>query len=73
MKFQRPQAAEGDECPSCKIGTMTKRIGKYGEFLGCTQYPRCGFVGKIPSQANTADQKTETWLRSRGLEIEPVI
>ncbi len=28
-------------CPSCKSGFMTKRMGKYGNFLGCTNYPKC--------------------------------
>ena len=25
-------------CPSCRVGTLVKRKGPYGEFYGCTQY-----------------------------------
>ena len=28
-------------CPKCKSGIMVKRIGKYSEFWGCSNYPKC--------------------------------
>jgi len=28
------------ECPSCKA-EMRKRIGRYGQFWGCSKYPKC--------------------------------
>ena len=37
----------GDLCPYCKIGTMVKRKGKFGDFLACDQYPRCSFTQAI--------------------------
>lgn len=40
----------GETCPYCKSGTITKRIGKYGNFFGCTSYPRCAFTEKIPKE-----------------------
>lgn len=30
-------------CPRCK-GKLVKRNGKYGEFYGCENYPRCTFI-----------------------------
>lgn len=29
------------ECQECEQGIMVKREGSYGEFLGCSNYPRC--------------------------------
>lgn len=29
------------KCTACGTGYMVKREGKFGEFLGCTQYPGC--------------------------------
>ena len=29
------------ECPSCKKGRLQRRSGKFGAFLGCTNYPSC--------------------------------
>ncbi len=36
---------EGD-CPECGIGDMVNRKGKFGEFRGCTNYPRCKYTEK---------------------------
>lgn len=32
-------------CPKCG-GTLVKRNGKYGEFYGCSNYPKCNFTKK---------------------------
>lgn len=38
-----------DPCPApdC-FGHLVRRNGKYGEFLGCSQFPICRFSGPIP-------------------------
>ena len=33
-------------CPKCKSGILIKRKGKFGEFFGCSNYPRCKFTTK---------------------------
>ncbi|WEG11161.1 NERD domain-containing protein [Pullulanibacillus sp. KACC 23026] len=33
------------QCPKCG-GQLVKRKGKYGEFLGCSNYPKCRFIEK---------------------------
>ena len=30
-------------CPRCG-GKLIKKVGKYGEFLGCSNYPKCKFI-----------------------------
>lgn len=37
----RQQGAES--CPDCGTGTLRRRSGKFGEFLGCSNYPICRF------------------------------
>lgn len=32
-------------CPKCG-GKLVKRHGKYGEFMGCSNYPKCSFTKK---------------------------
>ena len=32
-----------DICPKCG-GKLVKRKGKYGEFIGCSNYPKCRFI-----------------------------
>lgn len=33
----------GSKCPKCE-GTLIERNGKYGSFLGCSNYPKCRFT-----------------------------
>ncbi len=51
-----PKHKIGDFCPACKsndkksmkqIGTLKKRRGKFGEFLGCSTYPKCKYIQNI--------------------------
>ena len=32
-------------CPKCG-NKLTERIGKYGKFIGCSNYPRCKYIKK---------------------------
>lgn len=34
-----------DICPRCG-GTLVKRSGKYGAFMGCSNYPKCRYIKK---------------------------
>ena len=33
-------------CPKCDTGTLKKRSGKYGAFLGCSNFPKCKYTEK---------------------------
>ncbi len=33
--------AEFLACPECRDGWLVERVGKYGKFLGCVNYPEC--------------------------------
>ena len=35
------------ECPSCKKGRLQQRNGKFGAFLGCTNYPSCRYTQTV--------------------------
>lgn len=38
----RPDVPTGDPCPSCK-NPLVKRHGRFGEYVGCSNYPTCRF------------------------------
>ena len=38
-----PQAQQDEKCPMCG-GIMRRKKGKFGEFLGCSNYPRCRYT-----------------------------
>lgn len=37
---------ESKKCPQCG-GNLIEKIGKYGKFFGCSNYPKCRFTKKI--------------------------
>lgn len=37
------------QCPECKEGELSLKIGKFGSFIGCSKYPECGYVRKLDS------------------------
>jgi topoisomerase-like DNA binding C4 zinc finger protein len=37
-------------CPQCKH-PLRKRVGKFGEFMGCTAYPNCGYTQPIKTRS----------------------
>jgi DNA topoisomerase-1 len=34
-------------CPKCNVGNMQLKNGKFGPFLGCSNYPQCNHIEKI--------------------------
>lgn len=42
-KERRDAAVANGKCPLCG-GTLTLRSGRYGQFYGCSNYPRCNYI-----------------------------
>lgn len=40
------------DCPSCKKGHLQQRTGKFGNFLGCTNYPSCRYTQPVGGGQN---------------------
>ena len=36
-----------EKCPECETGNLIRKRGKYGYFLGCTNFPKCNHMEKI--------------------------
>lgn len=45
-------------CPACKKGELSLKIGKYGSFVGCSNYPDCNYVRKLDININTDNAET---------------
>ncbi|XVN42300.1 MAG: type I DNA topoisomerase [Candidatus Rickettsia vulgarisii] len=39
-------------CPSCTTGKLGLKLGKFGAFLACSNYPECNFKKQITSASN---------------------
>lgn len=42
----------GEKCPQCG-GELVKRKGRYGEFIACSNFPKCKYSRNITSEANS--------------------
>ena len=42
-------------CPKCNKGRMQQRNGKFGAFLGCTNYPTCKHTQPIDGETSTGE------------------
>jgi len=44
-------AATAKVCPTCKTGSLHLKTGKFGSFLGCSNYPECNFTRQLTGSA----------------------
>ncbi|MDM8344815.1 type I DNA topoisomerase [Pseudochrobactrum sp. sp1633] len=37
-------------CPTCREGNLSLKLGKYGAFVGCSNYPECKFTRQLGNE-----------------------
>ena len=45
-----PERADGGDprgCPSCGNGSLSLKLGKFGAFIGCSNYPECRYTRQL--------------------------
>jgi DNA topoisomerase-1 len=50
-----PERADGRprrECPQCGNGQLSLKTGRFGAFIGCSNYPECNFTRQITPSAD---------------------
>lgn len=53
-----PPKEDGTEpraCPNCDNGELSLKVGKFGAFVGCSNYPECNFTRQLGSGDNGED------------------
>ena len=53
--------ATGEKCPACGTGELLIRLGKYGRFKGCSNYPECRHIEPLvkPAEGEEAAARPE--------------
>jgi DNA topoisomerase-1 len=53
-----PRADGGDprQCPSCGTGRLNLKAGKFGAFVGCSNYPECRYTRPLASSSASEDR-----------------
>ena len=51
------------KCPTCSNGNLGLELGRYGAFIGCSNYPECKFTKQIAKNENKDDNNVnETFM-----------
>jgi DNA topoisomerase-1 len=53
-----PQPADGSDprvCPNCGDGKLNLKLGRFGAFIGCSNYPECRYTRKLGQSAADAN------------------
>ena len=64
-----PQRADGTDprgCPSCKAGTLSLRLGKFGAFVGCSNYPECKYTRQLSAGGSDGEAAPVDGVRTLG-------
>ena len=43
-------------CPSCDTGQLSLKTSRYGAFIGCSNYPECGYTRQLTADGSNDDQ-----------------
>ena len=43
------------KCPACEAGRLNLKLGRFGAFVGCTNYPDCKFTRQIGAKPGEGD------------------
>jgi DNA topoisomerase-1 len=66
-----PDKGDGSDpraCPTCATGRLSLKTGKYGAFIGCSNYPECRFTR--PIAAPDGEEAAESGDRELGVDPE---
>jgi DNA topoisomerase-1 len=50
----RDDGSDPRQCPSCGTGRLSLKLGKFGGFIGCSNYPECRYTRQLAAGANGA-------------------
>lgn len=50
----------GRKCPECGEGELIERMGRYGKFIACSNYPKCKYVEKTVDEKKSVPSPEKT-------------
>ncbi|UUP15833.1 type I DNA topoisomerase [Nitratireductor thuwali] len=56
-------------CPKCGTGNLSLKLGRYGAFVGCSNYPECGFTRQLGDNGENGDAALDG---NKELGVDPV-
>jgi len=53
---ENPDGSDPRLCPECKKGHLSVKLGKFGAFLGCSNYPECKYTKPLTDVKDEEEQ-----------------
>ncbi len=50
-----PHGSVTRACPSCEEGQLSLKVGKFGAFVGCSNYPECRFTRQLGGEGSDGE------------------
>ncbi|MDP6350939.1 MAG: type I DNA topoisomerase [Alphaproteobacteria bacterium] len=60
--------ADARACPTCETGQVSLKVGRFGAFVGCSNYPECRYTRQIAAGADGNGQAAAEGSRSLGVD-----
>ena len=54
----REDGSEPRSCPKCGAGQLSLKVGRYGAFVGCSNYPECAYTKQLGQSEEEAAAQT---------------
>jgi DNA topoisomerase-1 len=51
----KPDGSDPRLCPTCNSGQLSLKLGKFGSFIGCSNYPECRYTRQLAAPAATGE------------------
>jgi DNA topoisomerase-1 len=55
----RPEGGDPRKCPNCETGRLSLKLGRFGAFIGCSNYPECNYTRQMTPGAEGAVNGTK--------------
>ncbi len=56
---QNGESENSRKCPACEKGRLGLKMGRFGPFVACSNYPECHFTRELEEDAETAKENME--------------
>ncbi|HET6183176.1 MAG TPA: type I DNA topoisomerase [Acetobacteraceae bacterium] len=54
----RPDGTDPRLCPACGNGRLGLKLGRYGSFIGCSNYPNCQYTRRLAIETGEGEAET---------------
>ena len=63
-----PDGKDPRKCPTCEEGRLNLKLGKFGAFIGCNNYPECRFTRPLEVTNGSEDDLATSGPKELGLD-----